>query len=346
MPSPLMRAATVGSDGIAVEHREVPQPGPHEVRVRVEACGICGSDLHLYQYGIFPPGATPGHESAGVVDEVGPGVETVVPGARVAIEPVRGCGHCAVCRSGRYAICRDAKIAGIHLPGGLAEYVVVPAAHVFPVADDLDPRVAALSEPMAVAIHGLRRVAFQPGHRVLVLGAGSVGLLTVAAARRLGAHDVWVSARHSHQAELARALGATRVLDESQSGPDALDGIGIESPIDIVVETVGGQADTLSAAVAAARPGGAISVVCVFYRELALNPIPMLMKELTLSWSNCYGNDPAHGQDFAEATRAVAADREALALLITHSVPLAEVGRSFALAADRRAGAVKVCVLP
>jgi threonine dehydrogenase-like Zn-dependent dehydrogenase len=264
----------------------------------------------------------------------------------VAIEPIRGCGSCAICRTGRYAICRDSKLAGVHLPGALAEYLVVPAANVYPVPADLDPRIAALAEPMAVVVHALHRVAFQPGQRVLVLGAGSVGLLAAAAARRLGARDVWVTARHPHQAELARTVGATRVIGEKEAGPEALDGVGREAPIDVVVETVGGRADTLRAAVAAARPGGSVSVVGVFWGQLALDPMPLLLKELTLAWSYCYGEDPAHGADFAEAADMVAAARDALAPLITHSVPLAEIERGFTLAADRQAGAVKVSVTP
>jgi threonine dehydrogenase-like Zn-dependent dehydrogenase len=342
-----MRAAAVRGRGrIEVARRPVPEPGPGEVRVRVEACGICGSDLHLYEQGFFPADATPGHEPAGLVDAIGPGAASPALGTRVAIEPIRGCGHCAICLSGRYSICRESKLAGVHLPGGLAEYLVVPAANVYPVPPDLDPRIAALAEPMAVVVHALHRVAFQSGQRVLVLGAGSVGLLAAAAARRLGARDVWMTARHPHQAELAHAVGATRVIDEKQASPEALDAVGREAPIDVVVETVGGRADTLRSAIAAARPGGAISVVGVFWGQLALDPMPLLLKELTLAWSYCYGEDPAHGADFAEAVDVVAAARDALAPLVTHTVALADVARGFTLAADRRAGAVKVSVVP
>lgn len=342
-----MRAAAVRGRGqIEVALRPLPEPGQGEVRVRVEACGICGSDLHLYEQGFFPPGATPGHEPAGRIDAIGPGAASPALGTRVAIEPIRGCGTCAPCRSGRYSICRDAKLAGVHVPGGLAEAIVVPAANVYPVPDDLDPRVAALVEPMAVVVHALHRIAFQPGQRVLVLGAGSVGLLAAAAARRRGAREVWVSARHPHQAALARAVGATRVLDEKEASPEALDALGRQTPIDAVLETVGGRADTLRAAAAAARPGGAVGVLGVFWGALALDPMPLLLKELTLAWSYCYGEDPAHGADFAEAVGIVAAAREALAPLVTHSVPLADVERGFALAADRRAGTLKVSVIP
>jgi 2-desacetyl-2-hydroxyethyl bacteriochlorophyllide A dehydrogenase len=347
MPPVEMRAATIPGRGrIDVTRRPVPEPGRGEVRVRVEACGLCGSDLHLLHAGFFPPNQVPGHEPAGVIDAIGRGAASPALGTRVAIEPIRGCGGCPICLSGRYSICRDAKLAGVHLPGGLAEFVVVPAENVYPVPPDLDPRVAALAEPMAVVVHALHRANFQSGQRVLVLGAGSVGLLAAAAARRLGAGEIWVTARHPHQRERALALGATRVLDDAEATPAALDGIGRDAPIDLVVETVGGTADTLRGAVAAARPGGTVSVVGMFLGDVTLDPMPLLLKELTLAWSFCYGEDPAHGADFAEAVDIIAAAREALTPLITHTVPLDEAARGFALAADRRAGAIKVSVVP
>jgi threonine dehydrogenase-like Zn-dependent dehydrogenase len=112
------------------------------------------------------------------------------------------------------------------------------------------------------------------------------------------------------------------------------------------VETVGGSADTLRAAAAAVRPGGSVSVVGVFWGTLALDPMPLLLKEVTLAWSYCYGEDPAHGTDFAEAVDVVGAARDSLASVITHTVPLDDIGRAFALAEDRRAGALKVTVVP
>jgi threonine dehydrogenase-like Zn-dependent dehydrogenase len=343
-----MRAVVVrGRNRVEVVRRPLPEPGPGEARVRVEACGICGSDLHLLGQGLFPTGQVPGHEPAGVVDALGPGAVGPPRGARVAVEPIRGCGGCATCRAGRYAVCRASRLAGLHLPGALAEYVVVPAENLFPVPSGLDPRLAALAEPMAVVVHALHRGGLASGQRVLVLGSGSVGLLAAAAAVRLGAGDVWVSARHPHQAERARALGAGRVLGEADASPEALDALGRAEDIDLVVETVGGQADTLRAAAAAVRPGGAISVVGVFWGNLTLDPMPLLLKEATVAWSYCYGDDPERGTDFAEAVDVIGAARDALGpALLTHTVPLDDAARGFALASDRRAGAVKVTLVP
>jgi threonine dehydrogenase-like Zn-dependent dehydrogenase len=315
------------------------------VRIRVGACGICGSDLRMLDGGFFPKGATPGHEFAGRVDALGPGVGGLAVGDAIAVEPFRSCGRCPACRAGRDPICRDARLLGVHDAGGLAECVVVPARRAFRAPADLDARFAALAEPMAVVVHGLARGGFTAGQRVLVLGAGSIGLLTVLAARALGAGEVLVTARHAHQAKLARELGAARVLAEAEADARALEALGRREEIDLVVETVGGSAETLRLAGSAVRPGGTISVLGLFFGSVALDALPLLLKEATVAWSYCYAHGEEHA-DFAEALRLIGDERERLAPVLTHSVPLDEVATAFALAADRRAGAIKVTVIP
>jgi L-iditol 2-dehydrogenase len=339
-----MRAAAVrGRASLEIESRPRPEPESHKVRVRLLACGICGSDLHLHHGGLWPPGHVPGHEMLGEVDLLGEGASGISVGARVAIEPLEACGACDLCRAGRYNICPSARLHGIHLPGGLAEYVTVPAERCHPVPSALDPAVAALAEPMAVVVHGARRAGLAPGQRVLVLGAGTVGLLAVVAARALGAGEVWITARHPHQAELGATLGASRVLREDEADPLAISGLGAEAPIDCVIETVGGSADTLKVACSAIRPGGTVSVLGMFLADVAVPPLPLLVKEGTLAWSNCYGRLGAR-TEFEEAIGILSAQAEQLALLTTHRVPLDEVGRGFEIAADKASGAVKVTV--
>jgi threonine dehydrogenase-like Zn-dependent dehydrogenase len=338
-----MRAAVWGEGGaLTAAELPRPEPGPGEVRVRVGACGICGSDLHLRHIGFVQRGLAPGHELAGTVDALGPGVAGPAPGTAVAVEPLRSCGRCDECRRGLDALCPEGQLLGVHIHGGFAEYVVVPAARAFPVAADLDPRVASLAEPAAVVVRGLRRGGLAAGSRVLILGAGSIGLLGILAARALGAGEVWISARHAGQAALARELGADRVLSEGETAPDPL---ARSTPVDLVLETVGGAADTLSAAAAAVRRGGSVAVVGMFLAPVRLDTLPLLLKEATLAWSYCYGrgSEPC---DFAVATRLLEDERERAARLASHAVPLAEASRAFELAADRRGGAIKVSVIP
>jgi L-iditol 2-dehydrogenase len=341
-----MRAA-VWDEGGALRQIELarPEPGAGEVRVRVHACGLCGSDLHLRSIGFVRRGVAPGHEFAGVVDAVGAGVTHLAPGAPVAVEPLRSCGRCPECRRGLDALCPEGQLLGVHVHGGFAEYAVVPATRAFPVPGDLDPRVAALAEPTAVVVRGLRRGGFAPGMRVLVLGAGTVGLLAALAARAQGASEVWISARHASQAALARDVGATRILSEGEASPAELARSASAAPIDLVLETVGGGADTLNAAAAAVRRGGAVAVVGMFLAPVRLDTLPLLLKEATLAWSYCYGRG-AEPCDFAAATRLLADHREPAARLLTHAVPLAEAGRAFDLAADRKGGTIKVSVIP
>ncbi len=341
-----MRAAvSTGPGTLTIEERPLPEPGPGQARVRLLACGICGTDLHFFHGGLWPAGHVAGHEMFGEVDALGEGVTRVAVGDRVAVEPIEACGRCEPCGAGRGNICREVRLFGIALPGGFAEALCAPQERLFPVPDGVPTPIAALAEPMAVAVHGLRVGRFEKGQRVLVLGAGTIGLLSVLAARAAGAGEVWLTARHPHQAELGRAFGAERVLGESEAGETALAALGAETPIDLVVETVGGSADTLRDAVAAIRPGGTISVLGVFLGDVSLPSFPLLLKEGTLSWSNCYQHH-GRGSDFADAIELLVKERSALEAVTTHSVPLDEIARGFALASDKAAGAVKVTVLP
>lgn len=345
MAATMLAAQARGRELIQIERIPIPEPGPGEVRVRLLACGICGSDLHFHHAGLWAPGATPGHEMAGEIDALGDGVAGLAKGDRVAIEPFHTCGVCDECRVGQPVRCGKLQIHGIHRAGGLAEFVSVQASRAFRVPADLDPSIAALTEPMAVVVHGLRRGGLRDGQRVLVLGAGSIGLLAALAARELGAGEVIVSARHPHQAELASALGAGRVLREAEADQSGLQKLARELPIDLVVESVGGSADTLRLAAHAIRPGGNVCVLGLFLGPVRIDPLVLLLKEASLIWSNCYARAPGE-PDFARAARLVASHRAALAPLLSHRVPLAEAPRGFALAADKKAGAVKVSVLP
>jgi threonine dehydrogenase-like Zn-dependent dehydrogenase len=336
-----------GRCDVRAEMREVPEPAAGEVRLRVEACGLCGSDLHVYhgEPGRVAAGMTLGHEMVGVIDAVGAGVEGWRAGDRAAVEPLLSCGACERCAAGLDNLCDGYALIGLHRAGGFAERVVVPARRLYAVPAELDRRVAALAEPVAVCVHGLRRGAFRPEEPLLVLGAGSIGLLTLAVARRWGARDLAITARHPHQAALARALGATAI--EPGELPGALLATTGEPAArwPLVIETVGGDADTLRDAERAIAPRGRIVVLGVFSGSVVLDPWPVLLKEATLTWSLCYSR-PEGGSDFEEAIRLLAEDPDLFARVLTHQVPLARVDRAFALAADKTSGAIKVTVTP
>src|SRR3990172_10976282 len=233
---PQMTAAfCTGKEKIEVREVDVPSPAAGEVLLRVRTCGICGSDLHFY-HGSLPamPKISPGHEFAGEIVELGEGVSGFEVGQRVVVEPVKSCRECAYCRTGQYQLCSRRVLLGTFAPGGLAEYVTVPAYTLYPLPDDLDFDLGALVEPLAVAVHGLHLVDLTAGERVLVMGSGSIGVLAVLAARAFGAADVIATYRHEHQAKAALAAGASRTVHADEAM-----GLGKEG-VDVVVGTGGG----------------------------------------------------------------------------------------------------------
>jgi L-iditol 2-dehydrogenase len=302
--------------------------------------GICGTDLHLLGGFMGGEGLRPGHEIAGIVDATGDGVD-IAHGVKVAVEPITACGACFQCGTGHHNRCPDNRIFGITTRGGMADYLTVPATCLHLLPNGLDDNVAALSEPMAVCVRAVRLGGVGVGDRVAVLGAGTIGLLSILVARSAGAGEVFATARYPRQAELARALGATRVFDNAEK---MLSEVG-DQLIDVVLETVGGRAETLTEAVAVARAGATIVMVGVFEGSPSLPGLGFLGKELTLRGSNCYAHDGRVG-DFGLATELVARHRDLLPDLISHRFALDQVADAFAAAADKSAGAIKIQVMP
>lgn len=317
----------------------VVSPGKREVRVRIERCGICGSDLHCFRGRSALPGVCPGHEMSGVVDAVGAGAVDVREGDRVAVEPLIRCGTCRHCRIGNYHLCGHLALCGVSAPGGMASHIVVPDYSLFALPRNVDFELGALSEPTAVAVHAARLGGVGTDSRVLVLGAGTIGLVAAAAARHLGAAYVAISARHPQQKELARALGVDEVLD-----PDKLRTSG-EKP-DVVLETVGGEATTVADGMLAVARGGTIVMIGLFEKTPVFDPGIMILKEVRLVGSMVYNRPETGLADFDLALECIEANASALRGLVTHTFALADVQKAFETAADKRSGAVKVMLAP
>jgi L-iditol 2-dehydrogenase len=337
-----MKAAVfAGPRTLNVVDKKMPEPQPGWVRLAVEVVGICGSDLHLFSGSVGDvTGLQPGHEIAGVIDACGEGVDRAV-GTRVAVEPISPCGRCFACSTGHHNRCPEHRLFGVTARGGMAEFVCVPADCLYELPPGFDRNVAALAEPMAVCVRGIRLGRVGLGDRVAVLGAGTIGLLSLLAARDAGAGEVYVTARYPHQAELARALGATGVFVDAAAlragcGPTSMD---------VVVETVGGSANTLTEAVEIAATGGTIAMLGVFDGAPALPGLPFAQHELTLVGSYCYAHDARVG-DFAYATRLIAKHADPIAALVTHRFKLDEVARAYATAADKASRSIKVQIEP
>ncbi len=287
------------------------------VRVSVASSGICGSDLHLASFG--PSQVTLGHEFCGRLDD----------GTPVAVLPVVPCGHCERCLAGNEQQCPSAlgRMYGISLDGGLADESWVDPSCVKVVPSEIPLDHACLVEPIAVALHGINRVGVVAGARVLVVGAGPIGLCTIAAARSVGA-DVDLVANQARRVEAGERLGA---------------GTAIGAEYDIVLEAAGTQA-SMDTAFSLVRPGGTIGVLGTFWDPVALSATFQL-KEVTLIPTFAYGHH--HGiSEFEDAIRVLGATSALPETIITHHFALDEAAEAFRVAGDRSTGAIKVVVHP
>ncbi|GAB4330813.1 MAG: L-idonate 5-dehydrogenase [Dehalococcoidia bacterium] len=333
-----MRAVTWTNDGtIAVAEVPDPEPGRGWVRVRVASAGICGSDLHAYRRRFAREGI-PGHEVGGTIDAVGEGVD-LAPGTPVAIEPVAGCGHCRHCTRQNPWHCRERQFFGGVPHGGMAEFMAVPAGCIHPLPEGVSASAGALAEPVAVAVRGIHQGRAGPGSSVVILGAGTVGLVTTVVARAAGA-NVFVTARHASQQAMAHRLGAT-VFASADEAVVALRG----TDIDCVIETVGGHASTIAEAMRLASPGARIVLLGVFEGEPGLPALALTLKEVELVGSICYGWHEGR-REFAEAVELLGRHREALESLVTHQLPLEDALEAFATADDKSTGSIKVHLVP
>lgn len=337
-----MKAAIWNADGgLDIVERPIPEPRAGWVRLKVAAVGICGTDLHFYR-GAFPApaGLLPGHEIGGMIDACGEGVD-LEPGVAVAVEPQVYCGECYQCRSGNHNRCAKKILLGVTGRGGCAEFATVPAYGVYPLPGGAPGGAGALVEPLAVCVRGIYRGAVQLGQRVAILGAGTIGLMSIVAAHDAGAARIFVSARHPHQQQAARALGADAVFESAEALRAALG----DTSIDCVIETVGGRSSTLTDAVNLVRPGGAVLMLGVFDGMGQIPALDFSTKEVTLIGSNCYAR---HGSrtDFAIAVDLLRRNLDRLSSLITHQFALNQINEAFAAAADKSNASIKVHINP
>jgi 2-desacetyl-2-hydroxyethyl bacteriochlorophyllide A dehydrogenase len=338
----MRQAVMAGPGAFEIKEVEAPRPGPGQALVRVRSTGVCGSDLHFY-HGDFPvpPGFVLGHEAAGEVAALGEGVSGFAEGDRVALELFTVCLTCDQCRSGNYHLCPSRRANGLNVPGGLSEYMVVPSYALYPLPPEVDFELGALCEPLAVNVHGLRLVDLRFGDRVAVLGAGTIGLLGIAAAKAMGATTIVATARHPQQKEMAAAAGADAVYDATNEGVAKMaKDLG---GADIVVETVGGHADTLGQALNVVGVGGRICVLGAFTQPVKIHPITFFVKEVRIFGSNCYGR-PGRRSDYDLAIEIMRRNADTLRPMITHRFPLDDVAHAYETADDKSSGAIKVQV--
>ncbi|MDH3994579.1 MAG: alcohol dehydrogenase catalytic domain-containing protein [Gammaproteobacteria bacterium] len=298
---------------------DVPPPSGAGVRVNVRSAGICSSDLHMIAAGFDMP-ATIGHEVAGTLSD----------GRAVALEPIAPCGHCDMCVQGDYHLCRlgPAMVHGVALDGGMAEQMLVPERCIVPLPNNVSAADACLVEPLAVAAHGIRMLDLKPDSRIAIIGAGAVGLAAAAVLTPF-INNVDIAARHAAQQEAADRLGA---------------GLHPRGEYDVVVECAG-NSKALAQAARLCKPGATILLLATYWEGVTLPAFEVSMKNLRIYASSLYGRQGLV-RDVEVAAQLMARRSDLADILITHRLPLDAAPEAFAIAANRKAGAIKVVLEP
>lgn len=310
-----------------------PEPGPGEVLVRVDACGICGTDRHLF-HGEFPstPPVTLGHEFCGIVTATGPGVD-LPAGTRVTCDPNDACMTCPNCLRGRTNLCQRNSVTGITRDGGFAPWAVFPARKAVILPTELHPHHGAFAEPLACTLHGLDMGAPRPGERVTILGGGVIGLLALQLARNAGAETLLVT-RHADKRRLAERLGATATAADTGAARAHW-----PHGADLTLECAG-VPETVESAQYLTAAGGRIVVLGVLAKgqKVQIEPFDLLFREVQLlhSFINPFTQ--------TRAAAMIASGAVDVAPLISRTLPLSEAAE--AIEHPARPGEVRALVIP
>lgn len=336
-----MRAAVLTAvEQVAIQEVADPVPGPDELLIRTAYAGVCGSDLHAFrgQHPFRKPPVVLGHEVSGTVVGMGASVTGFAPGDPVTVMPLVACGSCRPCRTGRENICLHKRVpgAGAWL-GTFAEYVTAAAAVTYKLAPATPLDLGVLAEPLAVGIHGTyRQGRVQPGDRVLILGAGPIGLLTALAARAAGAAEIALTDLLEFNLALGRTLAGA--VTYNSGSPAWEEAIGQAHPDKFDVAFLcSGAPVTVAQAVSALRRGGRVIVTGMFHRPVPVDLSAVNLNELELVGSVVYDH-----QDFRRALEWIETGRFDLRPLVTQTLPLAAAQDGLKILADRTEDAVKI----
>jgi 2-desacetyl-2-hydroxyethyl bacteriochlorophyllide A dehydrogenase len=319
----------LGPERLRVEQVARPVPQPNEVVVTVDAAGICGSEVEGYmgrQANRTPP-LVMGHEFAGTVTAVADGVDRTWMGRRVTVNPLLCCGKCLACRSGHRNVCERRQLIGVHRPGGFGAEVAVPVSALVRFPDGLDVRLAALAEPLANGVHAVRlgTVRGTP-ERAIVIGAGTIGLAALQAARAAGIPQVAVAEPHVGRRAQAEALGATEVAESAEA---------VTESAPLVLDAVG-RNETRARGIALTRAAGTFVAIGLHTDTLELSFHDLIRREIAVQGSYAYSDD-----DFATAVRWLAEGRAGIGKLEPVR-PLSEGPRAFAELAKGATAAIKI----
>ena len=341
--------ALVLKEYLKLAYEDVPEPrvGAGEVLIRVEACGICGSDVHGLDgsTGRRIPPIVMGHEAAGVIAEVGPGVEGWRRGERVTFDSTIYCGSCWHCRRGEVNLCDHRRVLGVSCSeyrqhGAFAQYVAVPARILYRLPDSVSFEQATMVEALSIAMHGARRGPVRAGEAALVIGTGTIGLLAVQVLKADGCHPVIAADIDDAKLERARAAGADVVVNPARAGAlqEAVARHTVRG-VDLAVDAVG-VSDSLEAALSALRKGGALNVIGMDSPRAEFTLQRLVNRQLTVRGS-C-----ASAGEYPACLDLIATRKVDVTALISAVAPLAEGASWFKRLYEREPGLLKVVLKP
>ena len=323
--------------------REVPIPKPEagQVLIKIQRIGICGSDIHVYHgkhpFTSYP--VTQGHEVSGEVAALGEGVETFAVGQKVTIEPQVFCGHCHPCTHGKYNLCEELKVMGFQTTGTASQYFAVDASKVTPLPDAMSYEEGAMIEPLAVAVHAVRRAGDVSGQKIAVIGAGPIGNLVAQAAKVMGAAQVMVSDISDYRLRLAEECGADFTVTTAKKefnvamtenfGPDKAD----------VIYDCAGNNTTINQAIRSARKGSMIILVAVFAGMANADLAVLNDHELDLNTTMMYRHE-----DYVKAIELVNAGKVALKPLMSKVFPFAQYKQAYEYIDNNRETSMKILI--
>ncbi|MFJ6313417.1 NAD(P)-dependent alcohol dehydrogenase [Pseudarthrobacter oxydans] len=332
-----MRANILRSQGdMAMETLPLPQPDADQVLVQVAAVGVCGSDVHYYELGRIGPYVVDhplilGHELSGRIAAVGSAVDPARIGQRVAVEPQRPCRTCKQCKAGRYNLCPDIEFyATPPVDGAFAEYVTIQSDFAYDIPDSVSDEAAALIEPLSVGLWACERAEIKPGSRVLIAGAGPIGIIAAQAARAFGATEIYISDIAEDRLDFALKHGATHAIN---ARTDSVEGLDVDAFID-----ASGAPQAVRSGIKAVAPAGRVILVGLGADDVEL-PVSFIQnREIWLSGVFRYTNT------WPLAIQLIADGKVNLDILVTGRFPLSESEQ--ALKAGKQPGQLKAIVYP
>ncbi len=352
MPKTMKAAKLYAPGDIRVEEVPVPVPGEGWVLVKVKACGVCGSDIpRVMKTGTYRFPTIPGHEFAGEVAQLGPGVEgtkAVEEGLRVTVIPMMPCRKCDYCSIGAYQLCESYDYVGSRRDGAFAEYVQVPARNLLALPESVDFELGAMTDPVAVALHAVKKLGMQPGDRVAVFGVGPIGLFAIQWAKIMGASEVFAIDVFPEKLRVAEGLGADCCVNAREEDPVAkilalTDGRGVERAIEFAGLPVTQEQCILAASKLGSVVWGGISHEPLPLGEKAVDDI--LRKELVIagSWNSSFAR---LGSDWQTSLVYMGQGRIAAGDIVTHRLPLEEAAGAFKMMLAREEYFNKVMFFP